>query len=1020
MTATVAPSGIAGPITFYDGEVALGSAPLSGGQAVLTYCGLLPGTHSLRAGYSSQFVGQPSTVSSAVTHTVNALAASALTAGFPVPVAHSVTVKPKSLAVGDFNRDGKPDLAFGDSSNLKFGVRLGNADGTFQPEAIYGGGGWSGLSANPVADLNQDGNLDLVAVGGGIYEPRVWRGIGNGTFEGFEWGNNSYGYAATSVALGDVNHDGKIDHIVATGSQVAVLLGYGDGRTAQYGNYIYSVSGYQLATGDFNADGNPDVVVVANWLNRLSILLGNGDGSLQPSIDITTSGTPEYVTVGDFNRDGKLDLTISHGDGGNVSMYLGRGDGTFLAPYNIAIGGKLSKVLAADLNGDGKLDLAVFAPVGAACTRSPWEWRWHLRHGPHLLHRGGSSRPGRGGLQSRRQARPCCCRLNGAEDPPVPGHRARRQQRFAGRLSPASTMLSQQVTLTATVTPTTSSGFVSFSDGATPLGTSPISSGKATLKTTLLSAGQHFLQATYSGDGVNYAKSLSTPVSYWITIQPVFAYGPPSRVADYAYRIVEADFNRDGRPDVALYHATGSVSVLLGQGDGTFVLATTYSARSSADFMLSADFNLDGNEDILTGGDYPTLALGHGDGRFDPPVLLDRAPWNGSLTGDINGDGRPDLVSLTSQISVRLGIGDGTFEAPITTAISFFPYYGLLEDLNGDGKADLLATSGTGGYLFVLIGNGDGTFRAPARYPVGANPLQLTSGDFNGDGKVDIAVLDSSGSANVLIGVGDGTLENYGEFQAGGENVVIGFFASGDLNSDGKTDLIVARYNSVRLMLGYGDGTFQPGIEFAAMPASSQPLSLGDLNGDGRPDLIVNAYITQQNINSFALMMAVYPSSSVLAAAPNPAPLSQEVTLTANVTPSNAGGSFTFVDGSSVLGYANITGGQAVLKTKWLSAGQHSLKAVYSGDPLRYVSSTSPAVSFTVASFLSGGFGTATTVDVGRGPQAIVAADFNGDGKQDFATVNALSNTISVLIGNGDGTFRTRVSYNVGEAPRWR
>jgi hypothetical protein len=260
-----------------------------------------------------------------------------------------------SIAAGDFNNDGKLDIAVIDDNG--FTVSLGNGDGTFQKAVYYPTGLAYSLA---VADFNNDGNLDIVVANENLNPSTVsvYLGNGDGTFQApldsFTTRDNIF------VVTGDFNGDGKMDIVVIDG-RISVLLGNGDGTfQAPIDNNSF-VAPLWLAVGDFNNDHKLDVVVVGffDGSQNIGVLLGNGDGTLQDSITDPLTYVPQTVSTGDFNGDGKLDAAIADKLGG-VTVLLGNGKGGFgpQATYDTTglSGGPL---VVGDLNLDGKLDLAL-------------------------------------------------------------------------------------------------------------------------------------------------------------------------------------------------------------------------------------------------------------------------------------------------------------------------------------------------------------------------------------------------------------------------------------------------------------------------------------------------------------------------------------------------------------------------------------------------------------------------------------------------------------------------------------
>jgi FG-GAP-like repeat len=311
----------------------------------------------------------------------------------------------------------------------------------------------------------------------------------------------------------------------------------------------------------------------------------------------------------------------------------------------------------------------------------------------------------------------------------------------------------------------------------------------------------------------------------------------------------------------------GGMTILLGNGDGTFTTAPAISLPQ-INQAVAADFNGDGKTDLaisLPDANEVQVLLGNGDGTFTPkPAVSAGAVWQ-VAAADLNGDGKADLIVLSGNtLTIQLGNGDGTFTtmAPISLPVYFLASV-VVGDLNGDGVPDLAVAcdqlgEGTPGMVTILLGNGDGTFTPKAESPAtGPNPSSITAGDFNGDGILDLAVANMNsgtgypGSVTVLLGHGDGTFVPTAASPATGINT--SYIAVGDFNGDGKVDLVSANAgsNTVTVFLANGDGTFGAPMNVRT-GANPLWLTVQDFNGDGIPDLAV----ADGNSNSVAIMLA--------------------------------------------------------------------------------------------------------------------------------------------------------------------
>jgi len=877
-----------------------------------------------------------------------------LHAGAPIdnPIFAGVPTSPagyevQAIAIGDVNGDGIPDVVVANycqsTSNCSNGgvsVLIGNGDGSYQAPVSYSSGGIDAWSV-ALGDFNGDGKLDIAVANyyadstGTSSNVSVLLNNGDGTFAA-PVSAAIAGIYLPAVAVGDFNGDGKLDLAVSTECQtnsncsnsvVSVLLGNGDGTflTAQ----SYSSGGlyaYSVVVADFNSDGKPDLAVVSqcetgNCSNgAVGVLLNNGDGTFQAPSTLISGGEYSFAgVVGDFNGDGKADIAITNeyaGSGGSVSVFLGNGDGTFSAPVNTQTTTNYSRMIAAgDFNGDGKLDLV----TGNSSNNNSLQI---------LLGNGdGSFQAATQYLSNNNGTAVAVTDVNGD-----------------GKLDILATIQCSNGNCSNSALEV----LLGNGDGTFQTPPSYLTGGNSSVATTIADLnGDGKLDLIVTNQCASNSSCSNGSVSVLLgngdgTVQAATSYP----VDQYPWGVIVKDVNGDGKPDLIVanecasgsncQNSTGSVSVLLGNGDGTFQPATSFASGGVYSYsVVAGDFNGDGNVDLAVtnectnntcgSGGSVSILLGNGDGTFQAAQTF----TVGGLyalsvaAGDFNGDGKLDVAVVdycpsnscpNGAFSVLLGNGDGTFQpAVVYTSAGLYSRSIAIGDFNGDGKLDVATgdtcanSSCSNSAISVFLGNGDGTFQTAVGYPIGYGLFgfqSLVVSDFNGDGSQDLAAA--------------------------------------------------TYYNGVNLLLGNGDGSFQAATAYNSGFGANYGLAAGDLNHDGKPDLVIVDVGSPSFVTVLLNIVSGFRSatSTTLTSSTNPAGGGQSVTFTATVTPAFGGpptGAVTFYDGANVLGTGSLSGNQATFSTSSLALGAHSITASYGGDT-NFLSSTSPALTETITS----------------------------------------------------------------------
>jgi len=443
---------------------------------------------------------------------------------------------------------------------------------------------------------------------------------------------------------------------------------------------------------------------------------------------------------------------------------------------------------------------------------------------------------------------------------------------------------------------------------------------------------------------------------------------PPSGTSNEGGAV--GDFNGDGVPDNASITSSG-IRVTLLNADGSVLSTATYPVTGIGPSITAADFN--------------------NDGKLDVAVTATNASGKGSLV-------------------ILLGKGDGTFQSPTQFPAGLYAFYLATADFNRDGALDMAitnspATAAGAGQVSVLLGKGDGTFAAAVEYPVGPFPGTIVANDFNGDGKVDLVTLDSSSLAGnkvwFLPGNGNGT---FGTAVATASGTGTGYLAYTDLNHDGKPDLVIADEfaSAAAIMLGNGDGTFQPSNEYvvSTQPITIAAIPMGDgntliLTSDGTDGGLVNNFVARNGTPAMPVLQTLGMAPAAIATGDLNGDQQPDLVIT-----DPAAGSI-YVELSTGKGQF----GNPVTYSLGSQPGAVAIADLNGDGRLDVIAADATGIDVLLGNG-NGTVGAVNTFPASGSLSSITIADFNRDGKPDVAAASATGGSVSVFLGNGDGTFQ--------------
>ncbi|CAF2715852.1 unnamed protein product [Rotaria sp. Silwood2] len=816
-------------------------------------------------------------------------------------------------------------------------------------------------SSNPrsiaVGDLNNDNKVDMAVANFGTDTIGIFLSNGDQTFSNEQTYSTGFGSRPSSIVINDFNNDNCLDIVVANSgtNNIGLFIGYHNGTF--HHQTIFSTGSFRpwfIATDDFNQDYQLDIAIVYYNTDNIGILIGNHNGSFQSPITYSTGydSFPHSLAIGDFDKDNQLDIAVANYDTNNIHIFRGYFNGIFASEKSYTI------------DGNSNPSSVVLADL----------------NNDHQL------------------------------DMIVANHGTGNLGIFLGQHNGT---FAKQITYLIGSKSRPQFLSVGYFDKNNYLDVIVVDSENdqihvllgcgngtfCTLTTYDLISGSSPMMAAitdFNNDnqsdiaianyGTNY---IIVAIGYFIepsVRQVTYFVGRDSRPS----AVVIHDFNNDGKLDLAIDNFNDNyILILNGDNNGTFVEGGQYSTGtgSSPQYQCLADLNNDNRMDIIianVGSDSAGVLLGQDNGTFANITTystgVGSGPWFVAV-GDLNNDNHPDIVSAnynSDNIGVLIGFGNGSLADVVlySTGINSNPISVTVGDVNNDNQLDIVVSLYFACSVAVFPGNGTGTFGMFATYSTGklSYPFVVVLADFNRDNYQDIAVANqNTGNVGVFLGIGDGTFMNQVTFSTGLGTLPY-FITLADFNHDTYIDIAATNTgsNEVIIFFGNGNGDFELARRYSTGSGSGPyGIAVADLNNDKQLEIVVtywgNGYVavlTEYNAAKFVNQTAYLTGS-----APHPYSL--------------AVGDFNNDNRSDIVVANSDT-----------------------NDLTIYFASN------------NGSFGAQTVLPIGIDsyPQHVIISDINTDKHLDIITVNSKSNTMSIIMGDGNGNFTGQIKYSTGDS----
>jgi PKD-like domain/FG-GAP-like repeat len=914
--------------------------------------------------------------------------------GFASPIFGSTPTFVQSLVLQDMNGDGKPDLIVVDSLGSFFHFLAGDGAGAFGPDVAVpipglGPFAYTNLAAG---DFNGDGRMDI-AVFPGYQEDRVLI-FRLDPVKGFQSAGTFLSLGGFGV-VGDFNGDGKPDiaGLSRSNSAPGVWVLLNTSCLARRLSMATDVSTCNVAGAPFSVQ--PAVRVLDDGENAIPCDSGTVTASLAPGTGTpgaTLSGTTAVPAVSGLATFTNLSVNLP-GGGYRVLFTHSGTNASGTREFSQSLAAPVITLPPQSCTADpdrfeaaAGYDSYLWTLDAAVVGRSRVLTLAGMTPGSHALGltvtQDGCSASGSVNLSAHTTPSPPVASNNG----PVP---------FGGTIQLSATAVGG-----ATYQWSGPDGFTSQARNPTIPAATPARDG---------------IYSVVAVVGGCASARASTKVT--VTPSPVcagcakasFGAAPRSFAAGSQLTgIARGDFDGDGNLDVVVsaLNTTGFLTVFPGDGRGSFGDGITSSVGIYPQKILAADLNADGLPDlVLADNDGILTALAIGGGHFASATrFLSGIQVRDMALGDFNEDGAPDLALINqsgNSVAIMLGNGAGGFLPAVSYAVGTDPTAIAVFDLNHDGHQDIAVTHASGGGISILLGTGVGTFGAAQDVPAPTNVNALAIGDLDGDGIPDIVVGSndfSSGTLSIYAGTGTGAFTLV-------RNISIPLFATAlqvaDLRGSGKNDILVLD-NDLIVLAGKGGFDFDPAV---AYPAGASPVGfvLGDFDRDGRLDAVFGeGYFSP----SFVVILRGSGSGTFLEPPTFPAGPTVRGVVAADFN--HDGHPDVAVVNAAVFGTGSISvllndGLGSLGPPSALDAGPNPVALVsadFNGDGVPDLAVATDNLRVFLA---NGAGGFAPSLNYPIGASALAVGDFNGDGKKDLAALHG--SAVSILLGDGAGHF---------------